>query len=254
MDAGAWQATLVETVGAVAAAVRAIDPADLRRVGDRAGQYGLDLVADDAALAVLEPTGARILSEEAGFVGDGDVTVVIDPVDGSTNLSRGIPHAACSLCVVDGEGPWVAVVADLVTGERFDAVRGEGARLDGTPMLPQAGGGCERLDDAVVCFSGWPTTHLGWRQFRALGAAALDICYVAAGRIDAFVDAHATHGVWDYLGALLVCAEAGVAVAERADDDLVVLDHDARRGPIVAATPALLADVRTVLAGGTASR
>lgn len=249
MDAQAWRATLVETVDAVSDAVRAIAPGDLGRAGGRAGQYDLDLVAERAALEVLVPTGARVLSEEAGSVGDGDsdVTVVIDPVDGSTNLSRGVPHAACSLCVVDGEGPWVAVVADIVTGERFDAVRGGGARLDGTQIGTASG--CARLADAVVCFSGWPTAHLGWRQFRALGAAALDICYVAAGRVDAFVDALAAHGVWDYLGALLVCDEVGVAVAEHAGDELVVLDHDARRGPIVAATPELLAEIQGVLAG-----
>ena len=249
MDAQAWRATLVETVDAVSDAVRAIAPGDRGRSGGRAGQYDLDLVAERAALEVLVPTGARVLSEEAGSIGDGDsdVTVVIDPVDGSTNLSRGVPHAACSLCVVDGEGPWVAVVADIVTGERFDAVRGEGARLDGAPLGPASG--CDRLADAVVCFSGWPTTHLGWRQFRALGAAALDICYVAAGRVDAFVDALSAHGVWDYLGALLVCDEVGVAVAEQAGDELVVLDHDARRGPIVAATPELLAEIQGVLAG-----
>lgn len=247
MDALAWRTKLIETVDAVDAAVRAIAPADLQAAGGRAGQYGLDLVADAAALAVLEPTGARILSEEAGFVGGGDVTVVIDPVDGSTNFSRGVPHAACSLCLVDGSGPWVAVVVDLVTGERFDAVRGEGARLDGAPLGGPSG--CTRLDDALVCFSGWPTAHLGWRQFRALGASALDICYVAAGRVDVFVDADSAHGVWDYLGALLVCREAGAVVTDHAGEELVVLDHDARRGPVAAATPALLTEVQAALAG-----
>jgi fructose-1,6-bisphosphatase/inositol monophosphatase family enzyme len=59
---------------------------------------------------------------------------------------------------------------------------------------------------------------------------------VAAGRVDAFVDPGSHLGAWDYLGALLVCTESGVAVGERSGRELLVLDPAARRGPIVAAT------------------
>jgi fructose-1,6-bisphosphatase/inositol monophosphatase family enzyme len=237
VDAAAWSAVLSETADAVARAVHALGGDRRRALGDRAGQYHLDLVAETAALEVLAPTGARVLSEEAGFVGDGDPTVVMDPVDGSTNFSHGVPHAACSLCVVDGDGPWVALVVNLATGERFEAVRGEGARLDGRPIAGPSR--CVELGEALVAVTGWPGGHLGWSQFRAFGAAALDICGVAAGRVDAFVDAGSRLGVWDYLGALLVCTESGVAIGERSDEDLVVLDPGVRRGPIVAATPEL---------------
>ncbi len=70
---------------------------------DRPGQYALDLVADDAIAAVLAPAGVGVVSEESGRSGPDDaaITVVVDPVDGSTNCSRGIPYWAISLCAVD---------------------------------------------------------------------------------------------------------------------------------------------------------
>ena len=117
--------------------------------------------------------------------------------------------------------------------------RGEGATVDGRRLRPPTK---TDLADSLVAVSGWPPYHLGWRQFRALGASALDICAVAAGVLDAFIDCTSppAHGPWDYMGAMLVCHEAGAVVADRFGDDLVVLDHTARRAPIAAATPALL--------------
>ena len=107
---------------------------------------------------------------------------------------------------------------------------------------PIAPGGVTRIEDAIVGLSGLPGTHLGWRQFRALGAAALDLCAVANGTLDAFIDcSEDAHGSWDYLGGLLVCVEAGAVVGEALGRELVVLEHKARRTPVAAATPELLA-------------
>src|SRR3990170_2309698 len=70
------------------------------------GQYLSDLAADEAALEVLDRAGLGVMSEESGLHHrDRDVVVVIDPLDGSTNASRGLPWYATSLCAVDGEGP-----------------------------------------------------------------------------------------------------------------------------------------------------
>jgi myo-inositol-1(or 4)-monophosphatase len=97
------------------------------------------------------------------------------------------------------------------------------------------------MSDAVVGISGFPRESLGWRQFRALGAAALDLCLVASGGLDAYVDCSVdAHGPWDYLGGLLVCREAGAKVVDATGRDLVVVDHKARRTPVAAATLPLL--------------
>src|SRR6266545_6564385 len=204
--------------------------------GTRAGQHHSDLAADEAALAVLGRAGVGVLSEESGrhWVGR-DVVVVVDPLDGSTNAARGIPWYATSLCAVDADGPRVALVVDLPRSRRYLAVRGEGATLDGKPVVPSSS---EDMRRSVVGLSGFPPRWLGWKQFRALGAMALDLCAVADGTLDAYIDCSpSAHGPWDYLGALLVCREVGVPVADAFGHELVVLDHDARRTPIAAATP-----------------
>ncbi len=205
--------------------------------GGRDGQYAFDLVADDVIVAPLVDAGLRVLTEESGLSGEGAITVVVDPIDGSTNASHGLPWYATSLCAVDEEGPLASVVVNLATGERFAAIRNEGIEADIEEFGPS---GVTELGEALLAFSGLPPSHGGWRQFRAYGACALDLCAVAAGTWDGFVDVDNAHGVWDYLGALLICQEAGVAVADGAGEELVVLDHAARRGPVAAATPELL--------------
>jgi fructose-1,6-bisphosphatase/inositol monophosphatase family enzyme len=100
------------------------------------------------------------------------------------------------------------------------------------------------LGEALIGLSGYPGRHLGWGQYRALGAAALDLCAVAEGVLDGYVDAtDGEHGIWDYAGGWLVCAEAGAVVADALGRDLGVLDHAARRAPVAAASPALLDDL-----------
>jgi fructose-1,6-bisphosphatase/inositol monophosphatase family enzyme len=203
------------------------------------GQYEHDVVADELIVGPLLEAGLRVLTEESGISGSGDITVVVDPVDGSTNAARGLPWFATSLCAVDAAGPLASGVYNLALGGRFVAVRDQG-----TEQSPSE---CTTLADAIVALSGYPEQHLGWRQYRTYGAAALDLCAVATGSFDAFIDVDAAHGVWDYLGALLFCTESGCAAGELNDDELVILDMEARRGPIVAATPELLAEIKTAL-------
>jgi fructose-1,6-bisphosphatase/inositol monophosphatase family enzyme len=231
---------LIDLLHEAATAVRvALDQlADWGPSGTKPGQYRSDLVADAAALAVLGPAGVGVLSEESGLDGgDRDVVVVLDPLDGSTNAARGIPWFACSLCAVDRDGPRAALVVDLPHGRTFAAVRGGGASVDGAPLAPS---GCTVAGEALVAISGLPAFPLGWRQFRTLGAAALDLCAVAEGTLDGFVDClPSAHGAWDYLGGALICREAGAVVDDAFGRDLVTLDHLDRRTPVAAATPEL---------------
>jgi myo-inositol-1(or 4)-monophosphatase len=208
--------------------------------GQVEGQYRHDLVADDIFVPALTGAGFRVLTEESGITGEGEITVVVDPVDGSTNASIGLPWYATSLCAVDSHGPLAASVMNLATGQRFQAIRGQGAEVDEASLEPST---CNQLSDAIVAFSGWPTQHGGWRQYRTYGAGALDMCSVASGVFDAFVDVDRAHGVWDYLGAYLVCAEAGLTMVDSAGEELVVLEHGARRGPVVAATAELASEI-----------
>jgi myo-inositol-1(or 4)-monophosphatase len=207
--------------------------------GRRDGQYAADVDLDEVAVGLLVDAGFAVLSEESGRSGDGDRLVVVDPLDGSTNASRGIPWFATSLCVVDDRGPAVAVVANQATGERLEAVRGAGAWSGQRRLQPS---GRTAIEDTVVGISGLPSSRsVGWWQFRALGAAALDLGCVAAGRLDGWIDlSDNAHGSWDYLGGVLLCTEAGACVADAFERDLMAIEYTDRRTPVAAATPELL--------------
>ena len=209
--------------------------------GHREGQYSGDVAVDEVVVDMCEAAGFAVFSEESGAgdwtPGDDRLLVVVDPVDGSTNASRGLPWFATSLCVVDAEGPRVALVAEQSGSEtRYGAIRGVGANVDGVALRVTAN---HDPSTAVVGVNGVADREHGWWQIRSMGAASLDISLVARGALDGWVDYHG-HGVWDYLAALLVCTEAGVLVTEADGLDLVVFDHDARRRPVVANSPAVL--------------
>lgn len=236
---------LLEVLGAAADAVRAAldDLADWGPAGTRPGQYRSDLVADAAAVPILKRAGLAVMSEESGMhqAEPGAVLVALDPVDGSTNASRRLPWFATSLCAIDDDGPRAALVVNQATGERFEAVRGAGARVGGAPIKPS---GRTELGSSIVALSGYPPSYLGWKQYRALGAAALDLCAVAAGAIDAYIDCtRDAHAPWDYLGGALVCAEAGASVVDAFGRDLLVREIGDHRTVLAAATPQLLDDV-----------
>jgi myo-inositol-1(or 4)-monophosphatase len=237
-------AVLHDAATAVADGLKDLDDWGPAAGGTHPGQYRSDVVADAAALAVLDRAGFGAFSEESGLHHpDRAVRVVVDPVDGSTNASRGLPWWATSLCAVDREGPVAAVVVNQATGVRFEAVRGGGARCDGRPVAPA---GCRSMGRAIVAFSGYPRRHLGWSQYRTLGAAALDLCGVASGALDAFIDCAAQSlAPWDYLGGMLICSEAGAFVAEPSGRDLVVTEGDGRRTIVAAATADLLDEAVT---------
>lgn len=236
---------LLDVLAAVVDAVGgAIAGAGDGMTGHHDGQYHLDVAADKAALKVLGAYDLGVLSEESGHHHPGrPLWVALDPVDGSTNASYGLPWFATSACVVDAEGPRVALVANQATGERYDARRGAGARRNGSPIRPVATSAQRGLSRSVVAVAGYPPRHLGWWQYRSLGAASLDLCAVAAGHLDGFVDCtDAGHPPWDYLAAMLVCREAGAHVVDGGGRELVVRSGE-RRSPVAAGSSELLTEL-----------
>lgn len=206
--------------------------------GQRPGQYNIDITADHIAQNALLDLGLGVLSEESGLVEpERSVLAVLDPIDGSTNASLGLDWFATSICAVDNEGMLAAVVKNQATGDIYTAIRGGGAKLNSLPIQPTA---TTTLAESIIAISGLPERHLGWQQFRAYGACALDMCAVAAGIFDGFADmSQDAHGVWDYLGAALICKEAGVSVTDRYQRELVIRDPEIYRTPVAAATPEL---------------
>lgn len=232
--------------------------------GDREGQYSLDLVADELVVKPLLQAGLAVLSEESGLQVNGShsgevdqdsqsITVVVDPVDGSTNASLGIPFYAVSLCAVDEEGPLVALVSNLATGDTYFAQRGKGAfrrsgQGDGNEAVGLTVRHTTQLADSIVCINGLTSRHLGWKQFRALGAASLELCLIADGAVDAYLNSVPnSHGSWDYLAGMLIVSEAGGTVVDLEGRDLVAMNHTDRRTVVAACSDSLSTEVVSAL-------
>lgn len=206
--------------------------------GDRATQYHLDVAADDVARRVLGGAGFRVMSEESGVTGDGEFTVVVDPIDGSTNCDRGIPFFSTSLAVIRDMELVAALVRNQATGTVFEAEKGSGARRDSASISPS---GQTEIAHAIVGSSGYPSHNVGWSQNRSLGAASLEICLVADGSLDVYgVAQQSGLNVWDYLAGLLIVREAGAFDADYHDEELVTTD-DVIRHPVFAGSRELLA-------------
>jgi len=241
--------TLLELFGDVSEAItRALDPVkgpERRARTAKPGQYAIDVIADEAALSVMLGHDLLIVSEESGVTGPprAPITVVLDPVDGSSNACRDLPYWATSLCALDANGPLAAMVVNHATGEVNTAVRGGGAFRDDVALH---GSTVERVEDSFVALSTFPNRMLHWKQFRAMGSCALALCDVAAGHLDGYLDGHADqHAPWDYLGGLLVCHEAGAVVADADGREVFAVDASARRQLVAAGTKELLAQLQT---------
>jgi len=239
MDDADLMATLDRTVTAITSALALVEDWSPQTEATTHQQYALDLTADGPAVELLTAAGLGVLSEESGHHHpEREITVVMDPVDGSTNASRQVPWYATSLCAVDQHGPLASLVVNLATGERFEAVRGQGARKDGTKIHVRPG---TPLAKSIVALCGHPQAKGPWAQTRVMGAAALDLASVANGRFDAYLDnTVGILGPWDYLGGVLLVTEAGGVVADVHGRDLVTLDHGAKRGVVAAAEQSTL--------------
>ena len=246
MTDDALVATLSRVAHAVGDAFRG-GVVDYRARGDRPGQYALDLVTDAVAVELLVAAGFGVLSEESGrHHPDRALTVVVDPIDGSTNASRGIPWFNTSLAVLDRDGLRAGLVLNQASGECYTATRGGGAWRDGELIHVAAP---VSLGRALVAVNGHAAQPIGSAQYRAFGAAALDLCLVAQGSVDAYLDVSAdtpdrsAHGSWDYLAGMCIVVEAGGVIEDVFGRDLIVADHDARRSPVAASSAALLGEL-----------
>ena len=193
----------------------------------------IDLVteADTASEAVIIDTIRRahphhaILSEEAGAMGTSDSTYqwIVDPLDGTTNFAHGLGICGISIALaVDGKIV-CGIVLDPFGNELFAATAGGGATLNGRPISVSP---TPVLADSLLV-TGFPynvadmlpavLSRIGnclkaSMGVRRLGAAALDLCYVAAGRFEGFWEEYLKP--WDTAAGMLIAAEAGATVTE----------------------------------------
>ncbi|TDB78472.1 inositol monophosphatase family protein [Micromonospora sp. KC723] len=193
-----------------------------------------DLAAERAVVAVLgraRPDDGLVGEEGATRPSGTGLRWVVDPMDGTTNYLYGLPHYAVSIACErqvgaepDGRPAWrpvVGVVYDPVLTELFTAIHGQGARLDGKPI---------RVNDPVPLATALVATGFAYdptsrarqastvasllpraRDIRSHGSAALALCWVAAGRWDAYYEDELA--TWDWAAGALIAREAGAAVS-----------------------------------------
>jgi myo-inositol-1(or 4)-monophosphatase len=181
-------------------------------------------------IADARPQDSFFGEESGSGTGTSGLTWVVDPIDGTVNYLYGIPHYAVSIAVVEGEADphtWedlVGVVINPATGEIFTATRDGGAFLADRPLRvahPVS------LDQALIAtgfaYDAGIRAEQGAavaallprvRDIRRMGTASLDLCAVAAGRVNAYVER--TLSPWDHAAGALIAREAGASVTGRA--------------------------------------
>lgn len=189
----------------------------------------------------------RILAEETGQIGNpqSDHVWVIDPLDGTTNFLSGIPHYAISIACIFRDKLEHAVVYDPIKDEEFTASRGRGAYVNGKRLrvtsrtskngalfatgIPFSKPSIDHMEPYLKVMSSLVQGSAGIRR---LGAASLDLAYVAAGRFDAFWEMYLSP--WDIAAGVLLVKEAGGIISDfKGGEDYLESGH------IIAATPKL---------------
>ena len=228
---------------------RNIDRADTFTVSEKSANNYVTAIDTNAEQRIIDtirrsyPDHA-FLAEESGEHGRSEFLWIIDPLDGTANFVHGFPHVAVSIAVRHRGRLEHAVVFDPLRQELFTASRGSGARLNdrrirvasrgslkgtliGSGLPPQA------VDRVEVHDSAMRKLTLMSAQLRRSGSAALDLAYVAAGRLDGFWELGLA--IWDIAAGGLLVQEAGGIVAEpNGGDDYL------RTGDVAAANPKVL--------------
>jgi myo-inositol-1(or 4)-monophosphatase len=200
------------------------------------------------ALRESRPDDGIVGEEGTSVAGTSGVDWLIDPIDGTTNFFYGLPGYAVSIAARDAQGALAGAVFVPATNELFSAARSAGATLNGAPIHCST---TESLSQALLAtgFSYHPDLrrvhmrrlqHLiaEVRDIRRLGAAAVDLCYVAAGRVDAYFEEHL--GPWDLAAGELIAREAGCISGD--------LNGDAvRPSQVLVANPTLFTPLRVLI-------
>lgn len=197
-------------------------------------------------IAVAFPTDS-VLGEEGGYSPErGDVTWLVDPIDGTANFIRGLSHWSVSIAGLVGGKLTFGAVYDPMREEMFTAVAGKGAACNKAPLRITD---VTDLADATIGIgycTGFPVARhaacvagliAAGASYRDLGSAALSLAYVAAGRLDGYVEAGITS--WDIGAGILIVSEAGGSVTP-----LPTGNGLARPTSVVAAAPGIAAALK----------
>ncbi|QKS71565.1 inositol monophosphatase family protein [Paenalkalicoccus suaedae] len=183
----------------------------------------------------------RLMGEEGSFESIKDldgIVWILDPIDGTINFVHMESFFAISIGIFKDGKPLIGIVYDVMKDDLFVSVKGEGATLNGDQLLPHAD---RKLDEAIVSFNtGWllkdrrleeVVKHV--RGTRSYGVAALEMAYVAAGKLDAYISYHLAP--WDVAGGAALLDEVGGKMTNVKGEKLTFLEKDS----LFAANPSI---------------
>lgn len=266
------QADLTDFDALVAAAAQAVDvaasmassrtPRKLEFKGDRDMVSDVDIDIERAVRAYLSEKTPHVgfLGEEEGLSGElSSLRWTLDPIDGTANFVAGVPLFAIALALVDGRHSLAGIIDIPPMKERYVAIRGRGATLNGHPVGVRS---AERLSDAVVAIGDYSfsrgtaisrlqvaiASQLAKRaqRVRMVGSAAIDLAWLASGNFDATI--MLSNKPWDTAAGVIIAREAGAEVVDR-DGSY----HDLRSLATIAAAVTLLPQVLGLLADAEAA-
>ncbi|MEU4782530.1 inositol monophosphatase family protein [Micromonospora sp. NPDC023633] len=250
-DYGPLLPVAIEAVARAAEDMRRKPPGALTAKGDRDMASALDyeIERDIRELLRVATPDIGFLGEEDGISGSGELQWVLDPIDGTANFVRGIPLCAVSLGLLHNGEAVLGVIELPFLGNRYAAAQGDGATVDGRPIRVSQTG---RLSEAIVAIGDYAvgedaaaknrlrlalTARLveSVQRVRMTGTAALDLAWLAEGKLDAALTL--SNRPWDMT--------AGVAIAREAGAQLIDRDgtrHDVYSSVTLGITPALFKD------------
>ncbi|MEV7012189.1 inositol monophosphatase family protein [Streptosporangium sp. NPDC051022] len=259
IDTRAFLPIAEQAVTIAADIVRTRLPGVVTAKGDRDMATEVDYAVEHAVRDFLTretPEIAFLGEEEGGPAGAGSGLMwALDPVDGTANFLHGIPLCGISLGLIDKDMPTLGVIDLPFLGSRYSAAESHGAHLNGRPIHPSQTGD---LSAAIVAIGDYAvgndataknrlrlalTHQLAARvqRVRMLGSAAVDLAWVAEGKIDANI--MLSNKPWDTAAGVLIAREAGATVV-----DLDGTPHTMNARATIAASPKILADLVELIA------
>ena len=191
------------------------------------------------------PDDPVVREESGGELPGGGRVWLVDPIDGTTNFIHGFPWVSVSVALWIDDSPVVGVVVDITTGNEYTAVAGQGAWVNGSPVrvsltqdlgeaLIVTGFPYDQRERTEICETRFRQVLAAAQGIRRLGAASLDLCMVASGKLDGYWEEDLSP--WDMGAGVLMVTEAGGTVTNQAGNRV------GTRTPFVAASNGLIHD------------
>lgn len=252
-----WTPVLLEAAENVRTRVRkallsraSLDVSGLKALLDSEAQQAIRETLTEADFPV------RVVSEEGDYeIGEEGPILVVDPVDGTTNMARGIPFACTSMALSETRhqsGVVIGLVKDLYAGDVYRAERNRGAWRSGKRIAPSTS---KPVNEALVSMDiskGSPVDRVkqliaSAGYLRQTGSSALALCHLASGIIDAHIDVRGKLRTTDVAAGLLILREAGGAYTTEAAEEEIELTKDSTLRLIAASSQWTLDEILKTL-------